>query len=319
MRADRLISILLLLQSRGKMTAKELADELEVSVRTILRDMDALTHAGIPVMAERGKNGGWRLYDRFRSRLSGLTLNEIKSLFLTPAEEVLEDLGFTNRSLDTRQKLLAVIPDAYRAEAQTIWECIHIDTGTWRQSKEKAHALKTVQRAIWERKKLRIDYEQGNGERKERIVEPLGLVAKGNKWYLVALRDGEYRNYRVSRIHHAQIEKETFKRPSHFHLATYWEQSKAAFIQNLPTYDVQVEIHPAIIKRITFTDKFVKVIQKGEMNQKGWIPATLRFDHEQEAIGYLLGFADKIKVLSPKDLPEKIVSQAQAVIDFYKN
>lgn len=318
MRADRLLSILILLQSRGKMTAKELADELEVSVRTIHRDMDALTYAGIPVIAERGKNGGWRLYDRFRSRLSGLTLDEIKSLFLTPAEDVMADLGMAHPSLDPRQKFLAMLPEAYRSEAQTIWECIYIDSGTWRPSKEKANSFKTVQQAIWEQRKLRIIYEQGNGKRKVRLVAPLGLVAMGNKWYLVALRDGEYRNYRVSRIRHAQVENETFKRPADFHLATYWEQSKAAFIQNLPKYDVRVEIHPSIISRITFTDKFVKVIQKEEVRPKGWVPATLRFDHEQEAISYLLGFADKIKVLSPCDLPKKIVAQARAVIHFYQ-
>lgn len=318
MRADRLINILILLQSRGKMTAKQLAKELEVSVRTILRDMDALTHAGIPVVSERGKNGGWRLFDHYRSRLSGLTIDEIKSLFLAPSSELLNDLGLEKGAIDARQKLLAAIPGTFRDEAQTIWECIYIDNGSWRQSNAKNHDLQTVQKAIWERRKLRIDYQPINGEQEIRVVEPLGLVLKGSKWYLVALRNGQMRNYRVSRIQHAKVEKETFQRPSHFDLKTYWEQSKEAFVQNLPQYDVEVEIHPNIMKRITFTDKFVELVKWDEPRENSWIPATLRFNHEEEATAFVLGFANRIKVLSPKKLADKVVQLAKSVIDFYQ-
>ncbi|MDY0395604.1 WYL domain-containing protein [Virgibacillus halophilus] len=168
-------------------------------------------------------------------------------------------------------------------------------------------------------KKLKIHYEQQGGEQKERLVEPLGLVAKGNKWYLVALKNGELRNYRVSRIHSAKVESETFRRPLHFNLATYWEQSKAEFVQNLPKYDVQVEIHTKIIKRINFTDKFVKVIKTENPNGGKWIPATLRFNDKQEAIEFILGFANKIKVVSPKYLQDKVVALAMSVIDFYND
>jgi len=319
MRADRLINIMILLQNRGKMTAKELANELEVSDRTILRDMDALSTAGIPIVSDRGTAGGWRLLDNFRSKLSGLNIDDMKSLFLFPSGKLLEDLGLNSQALDTRQKLLAAIPGSYRDEAQAMWERIHIDSSTWRQSKEKMHALETVQQAVWENKKLKIHYEQADGEQKERLLEPLGLVAKGNRWYLVASRDGELRNYRVSRIHTAKVENEVFRRPLNFNLAAYWEQSKVEFIQNLPKYDVQVEIHPAIIKRINFTGKFVQVIKTENPNGDKWIPATLRFNDKQEAIEFILGFANKIKVISPKDLPNKVVSMAMSVIDFYNN
>ncbi|GIN71723.1 transcriptional regulator [Bacillus sp. J14TS2] len=319
MRADRLLNIMILLQNRGKMTAKELASELEVSERTILRDMDALSHAGIPIISDRGKDGGWRLLDNFRSHLSGLNTSDIKSLFLFPSEELLKDLGFNKKTLDTRQKLLASIPETFQKEAQVSWERIHIDSGTWRQTKENVHALKTVQQAVWESKRLTIVYKQANGEQKERLVEPLGLVAKGNRWYLVASRNGELRNYRVSRIHTAKIEDETFRRPLDFNLADYWEQSKKEFIQNLPQYDVQVELHPAIIKRIDFTGKFVQFIKIENPNGDKWIPAALRFNDKQEAIEFILGFANKIKVISPKDLPNEVVSSAISVIKFYKN
>ncbi|GIN59945.1 helix-turn-helix transcriptional regulator [Lederbergia ruris] len=319
MRADRLLNIMILLQNRGKMTAKELATKLEVSERTILRDMDALSHAGIPIISDRGKDGGWRLLDNFRTHLSGLNTDDVKSLFLFPSEELLKDLGFNKQTLDTRQKLLASIPETFQEEAQVSWERIHIDSGTWRQTKESVHALKTVQQAVWESKRLTIVYKQANGEQKERLVEPLGLVAKGNRWYLVASRNGELRNYRVSRIHTAKIEDETFRRPLDFNLADYWEQSKKEFIQNLPQYDVQVELHPAIIKRINFTGKFVQFIKTENPNGDKWIPAALRFNDKQEAIEFILGFANKIKVISPKDLPNEVVSSAISVIKFYKN
>lgn len=318
MRADRLMTIMILLQNRGKMTAKELAEELEVSDRTILRDMDALSTAGIPVVSDRGKDGGWRLVDNFRSQLSGLTMDDLKSLFLFPSGKVLEDLGLHSGALDTRQKLLAAIPGTFRGEAEAIWERIHIDSSTWRASKENLDALKTVQQAVWESKKLIILYERADGEQKERVVEPLGLVAKGNTWYLVAIRDSEFRNYRVSRIHKAIVENETFIRPANFILSAYWEQSKEEFIQRLPAYDVQVEIHPSVMKRLYFTSKFVQVIKKESSNPDQWIEATLRFNAEQEAVEYIVGFANKMKIIAPKDLKSKVVSLANSVIDFYK-
>lgn len=318
LRADRLMNIMILLQNKGKMTAKELSDELEVSVRTIIRDMDALTNAGIPIVSDRGKEGGWRLLDNFRSKLSGLNRGDMKSLFLFPSNELLEDLGLNHQALDTRHKLLAAIPDPYREEAQAMWERIHIDSGAWGQSKEKVNALKTVQQAVWESKKLKIYYKQADGEQKERLIEPLGLVAKGNKWYLVALRDDELRNYRVSRIHEAEVKNEIFKRPLNFNLAAYWEQSKAEFIKDLPQYDVQVELHPEIIKRINFTGKFVKVIKKESQIENNWTSATLRFNDKQEALEFILGFANKIKIVSPKDLADKVIISAMSVIDFYK-
>src|SRR5690606_34191011 len=144
---------------------------------------------------------------------SGLNKTDMNALFVFPSEDLLDDLGLNQQGIDTRQKLLSAVPVAYRKEAQAVWERIHIDSGNWGPSKEKAGAVATVQQAIWEERKLSIRYQQADGKLNERSVEPLGLVAKGNNWYLVALRDGELRNYRVSRIQHAEIENAIFKRP----------------------------------------------------------------------------------------------------------
>ncbi|MGP4040137.1 helix-turn-helix transcriptional regulator [Gracilibacillus sp. D59] len=318
MRADRLINIMVLLQNRGKITTRELANELEVSNRTILRDMDALSTAGIPVVAERGKWGGWRLLDNFQSKLSTLTLEDMKALFVFPSTELLQDLGLTD-SIDPRHKLLASLPIHYQADARALWDRIHIDVSSWRQSKEKVATFKTIQQAVWEDKKLKIFYEKADGNKVERLIEPLGLVAKGNRWYLVASRDGELRNYRASRIHSAKMEMGRFERPANFHLATYWEQSKDNFIRNLPAYDVDVEIAPSIINRITFTSKFVQVMNKESANEQGWLPAILRFNDRQEAIEYILGFGDQIKIVSPVHLIDEVVSLAKRAINFHQS
>lgn len=315
-RADRLLNIMILLQNRGKITAGDLAYELEVSKRTIFRDMDALSSAGVPIISDRGKDGGWRLLDNFRNQLSGMKKEDIQTLFIFPSGEQLNDLGLNPQSLDTREKLLASIPEGYRDEAQRIRERIYIDTSTWRQSKEKIDSFKIVQRAVWDNKKLLILYENTEGVQSERYIEPLGLVAKGNKWYLVASTEEGMRIFRVSRIQSATIKSETFKRPANFNLAAYWIQSKSRFIQNLPQYQVHVELSPDIINRLHFTGHFVRVINTQPPNSNKWTPAILSFHHEQEAIEYILGFGDKIKIVTPDDLTEKVLSKAQSVIHF---
>jgi len=202
MRAERLLGIMLLLQNNGKMTTRQLAETLEVSDRTILRDMDALSAAGIPVVAARGKAGGWTLHDRFRGAISGLTLDELKSLFILPSDQVLEQLGIRPGGSGVRRKLAAAMPASIRDSARQYLEKIHIDTGTWKPANGGlAETLRTVTAALWEDRKLRIRYRKADGNAAERVVCPLGLVAKGSVWYLAAMHgDREYRAYRVSRI-----------------------------------------------------------------------------------------------------------------------
>jgi predicted DNA-binding transcriptional regulator YafY len=318
MRADRLISILLLLQNHEKMTTKALAEELEVTERTIHRDMEALSAAGIPVLAERGKHGGWRLVDQYRTKLTGLKENELKTLFLSPSFQLLSDLGFTKDWKEARQKLLASLPIALQSQADNMWNRVHIDTDTWRQSSQELSALSTLQQAIWEERKIKMEYEKANQETSERIVEPLGLVAKGRTWYLIALSNGELRNFRVSRIKTAEITDEVFARPQDFKLAEYWNQSKQTFVQNLPVFEVDVEVSPAIIPRLTFTSRFAQVLHTGEANEDGWIPVKLSFDTKEEAVAYVLGFGDQIRITHPVPLIDSITKMAESVLYLYK-
>jgi predicted DNA-binding transcriptional regulator YafY len=319
MRGDRLISILLLLQTHGRMTAKDLAEKLEVSERTIYRDMDALSGTGIPVVAERGQHGGWSLLEDYRTDLTGLKESEIRALFVSPSAHLLEDLGLTRTSEEARNKLIASLPSTYRENAKDVWNRIHIDTSSWRKQKEKTASLEVIKEAIWKEIKLRITYQRPDGETVERVVAPLGLVAKGDLWYIVAAKEnGEFRNYRASRIQNAETLDECFERPQGFDLAQYWSSSTQNFIKRLPSYEVKVEVSPHILSRLTFTGRFARVREVGERSGSTWIPVTLSFDTEEEAKGYLLAFADQVRVIEPYCLQQKVLEMAEAAVAFYR-
>ncbi|WP_175987116.1 YafY family protein [Bacillus sp. Marseille-Q1617] len=319
MRGDRLISILLLLQSHGRMTAGELAEELEVSERTIYRDMEALSGTGIPVVAERGKNGGWSLLENYKTDLTGLKEAEVQALFVSPSAHLLEDLGLTRISQEARNKLIASLPITYRENTKDVWNRIHIDTRSWRRQKGKTESFDILKQAIWEENKLKITYQRADGRTDDRTVSPLGLVAKGDPWYLIAAKEnGDIRNYRASRIQHAELLEETFKRPDDFDLAEYWNASTKAFIKNLPNYEVKVEAAAAAVSRLTFTGRFARVLEVGSENTEGRVPVTLSFDTEEEAAGYLLGFADQLKVLEPEGLSRRILEMAERTVAFYR-
>ncbi|MCA1060136.1 YafY family transcriptional regulator [Rossellomorea aquimaris] len=319
MRGDRLVSILLLLQTHGRMTAKELAEKLEVSERTIHRDMEALSGTGIPVVAERGQNGGWSLLKDYRTDLTGLKEAEIRALFLSPSVQLLDDLGLTRTTEEARNKLIASLPSTYRENAQDVWNRIHIDISSWRKQKDKTTSLEIIKEAIFQENMLKISYERADGETNDRSVEPLGLVAKGDLWYLVAAKEnGDIRNYRVSRIHHVETLDEQFKRPQGFNLSQYWSSSTTSFIKKLPSYEVRVKVSPDALSRLTFTGRFARVLEVGDRRGDAWIPVTLSFDTEEEAKAYLLGFADRVKVIEPADLKHYILEMAEATLSFYR-
>ncbi|NMH68195.1 YafY family transcriptional regulator [Bacillus sp. RO3] len=319
MRGDRLVSILLLLQSHGQMSARELAEKLEVSERTIYRDMDALSGTGIPVVAERGKNGGWSLLEDYQTDLTGFKESEIRALFVPPSTHLLDDLGLTRISREARTKLIASLPSTYRENAKDVWNRIHIDTSAWRKKREKTDSFEEIKEAIWNEHKLSITYQGADGKTGDRIVEPLGLVAKGDLWYLIAAKEnGDIRNYRASRIQRAELMRETFQRPADFDLAEYWTSSTQSFIQHLPSYEVKVEVTRSALPRLTFTGRFARVLETGDAHNREWVPVTLSFDSEEEAKGYLLGFADQVKIVEPQPLRRKILQMAEATVASYK-
>ncbi|MES4905392.1 MULTISPECIES: WYL domain-containing protein [unclassified Streptomyces] len=232
MRADRLLSLLLLLQNRGRMTAPELAAELEVSVRTVYRDIDALGASGIPIYADRGPAGGYRLLDGYRTRLTGLTGDEADSLFLAGMPGPAAQLGLGADLATAQLKLRAALPAELGERSRRIQERFHLDAPGWFRDAEEVPHLGAVAEAVWRPRVLRVDYRRWRGEVR-RELHPLGLVLKGGIWYMVARAEsGEgtqatasVRTYRVSRILDAEVLAETFERPTGFDLAAYWAQS----------------------------------------------------------------------------------------------
>ncbi|MEU1668814.1 WYL domain-containing protein [Streptomyces sparsogenes] len=223
MRADRLLSLLLLLQNRGRMTAPELAAELEVSVRTVYRDIEALGASGIPIYADRGPAGGYRLLDGYRTRLTGLTGDEADSLFLAGMPGPATQLGLGADLATAQLKLRAALPAELGERSRRIQERFHLDAPGWFHDAEEVPHLGAVAEAVWRPRVLRVRYRRWRGE-VERDLHPLGLVLKGGIWYLVA-RVESVRTYRVSRILSAEVLEQTFERPTGFDLAAYWQES----------------------------------------------------------------------------------------------
>ena len=318
MRADRLLSVLLLLQVHRRMTARELAGRLEVSERTIHRDMEALSAAGFPVFAERGIGGGWMLVEGYRTNLTGLNKDEIQALFLTKPLRVLADLGLEKASNAALIKLSAALPLAHRDSAEYARQRIHVDAGGWHRSTESIEFLPALQEAIWKERKLKFSYLRGGGcDPVERLVDPLGLVAKGSVWYLVAGVEGQIRSYRVSRVSGALMTEQPCIRPKGFDLACYWEQSAVIFKANLPQYQALVRVHPDSFPIMRYAGRFARIGQVSEPDAEGWLTVSLRFDVEEMAIEYALSFGAKMEVLEPETLREKVIDAAKSVLAFY--
>jgi predicted DNA-binding transcriptional regulator YafY len=313
MRADRLISIVLLLQANGRMTAETLASRLEVSQRTILRDMDALSSAGVPVLAERGTGGGWRLIDGYETKLTGLTPVEIRSLFLARPPALLAELGMKEAADAAWLKLRAALPVGVREQAEFVRQRLLIDSRGWRDSAESLTSLPTILEALWSGRRLKFQYEKPDGELSDREVDPLGLVARGNRWYLVAARADERRTYRVSRIGFAEILAERCNSPADFDLAAYWEASTNRFREHLPRYDATFLVTPHILPWVCY--RSWRVLEKIEDGER--VRVSLRFDSAGEAQQFALAFGAELEVLEPMELRERVIAAASATVAAY--
>ena len=317
MRADRLLSILLLLQVHRRMTAGELARRLEVSERTIHRDMEALSVAGVPVYSERGSGGGWVLQEAYRTNMTGLNVAEIQALFLTKPTRLLTDLGLHKAAEAALTKLLAAIPSISRRDAEYSRQRIHVDGAGWHQWEEQVPFLPLLQEAVWQERKLEFTYARGDTG-VERLVDPLGLVAKGQVWYLVAAVEGEVRSYRVSRILQAMVTEEPASRPRVFDLAAYWEQSTADFRSRLLWFPATVRVAPALLARLERGVRYVRVGEAGPPERDGWSVIAIRFENETEACEYILGFGPLMQVLEPPELRVKIAALARETGSLYE-
>lgn len=319
-RASRLVNVLLLLQTRSRMTAAELAAELEVSVRTIYRDVEALAEAGVPIYAERGPHGGVRLVDGYRTRLTGLTAEEAEAVFLSGVPGPAAELGLGTVAAAARLKVMAALPPELRTRAGRVAERFHLDAPGWFRPSERLVHLEPLAGAVWENRRVVVLYRRGERAGDvERTIDPLGLVLKGGVWYVVGRSEDSLRTYRVSRIVECDVLPDRFERPPDFDLAAYWEESTAAYEQDRERVEIVLRI--PIERREALADaveeRFLAAAVRLADPSPGHLRLRLAFDWVDEAVVAALRLGGDAEVVEPDWLRRSIVASAEAILAGY--
>lgn len=310
MRASRLVSIVLLLQSRGRMRAAELAAALEVTPRTIYRDIESLSVAGVPVVGEPGNHGGYHLLEGYRTRLTGLSTDEARSLFLTGAPAAAMALGIDQQATAAQRKLLAAITPAARDRAEHARQRVYLDPTPWGGTGSPEPWLPQLYEATWSDIAIRIRY--GTSSRTFSI-DPLGLVCKGAVWYLIGRRGAEHRTYRVSRIHELAVTTETFDRPATFDLVAHWHEASNAYADSFPRTTVMLRLRGDALARASWVQARARTIS--DPDPDGWADAELELEDEDNALIVIRVLGSEVIVTKPENLRHKAVAIAQAFTD----
>jgi len=322
-RASRLVSLLLLLQTRGRMTAAQLADELEVSVRTIYRDLEALSAAGVPVYAEAGPNGGCQLIEGYRTRLTGLTTKEAEALFVSGVPGPVGELGLGTVLGAAQLKLLAALPKELAERASLARHRFHLDAPRWFRGGGNDPHLAEVAAAVWQDQRITVRYRHpGADEAVTRQLEPLGLVLKAGVWYLVARREGELRTYRLSRMEAVQVLDEPFERGDDFDLAAFWQASVANYETSAPGAEVRLRATAKGHARLRHhlrapVSQHERHEWDGDADDGGRVYCTAAFDTLDEAYAELVQLGSDVEVLEPEALRSRLAETANAVAALY--
>jgi predicted DNA-binding transcriptional regulator YafY len=325
MRASRLLSLLLLLQTRGRMTAQQLADELEVSVRTIYRDVESLSAAGVPLYADAGTGGGYQLVDGYRTRLTGLTEAEAQALFLAGLPGPAAELGLRTAVAAAQLKLRAALPDPLRERADLIQERFLLDAPGWYHDGDRSPHLAVVADAVWRQRALRVRYRRWKEPVEvSRTLCPYGLVLKAGKWYLVAAgRDAERPGtYRVNQIVELERLDEPFDRPASFDLAGYWRAHIAEFRAGLRQGDAVIRLSPRGRERLfelmgaAVCDAVTR--SSTEPDAAGWRTATVPIESLTHAHTELLKLGAEVEVLAPEELRARLSRTAHDLAALYR-
>ena len=277
--------------------------------------MEALSASGVPVFADRGAGGGWSLLDDYQTKLTGLTAEEIRSLFLGRPNLLLADLGLKQPSEAALLKLQASLPKVSRQQAEFAKQRILIDPRGWRDPAESIGCLPVLLDALWRGRQLRFRYRRLLCEPEERTGDPLGLVAKGSVWYLVAKVGGERRTYRVSRISEAAILDTPVEPLPAFNLGAYWKESAAEFREKLPRYYATFLANPSVMRWVRYRGWRVEEETPVEHS----VRLRLRFDVEEEAVQFALSLGGDIEVIQPAELRAKVIAGALAIVSQYRN
>jgi predicted DNA-binding transcriptional regulator YafY len=322
MQAGRLLSIMLLLQARGRMSAPALAQVLEVSTRTILRDVDELSAAGVPIWGGRGRSGGFQLKAGWSTQLTGLTEPEVQALFLAGLPSAATELGLGTAATSARLKMVAALPDEWREQANNVAGRLHIDPVDWYRSSETPAALQEVAGAVWRNLRLKIQYESWRGVSK-REVDPFGLVLKAGAWYLVAQPVGkkEALTFRLASIQSAITLQQRFKRPARFDLAAHWQASTQRFEAELYKHSAHIVASPRA--QAWLANGRVKAVALPDAPldnnmPSGWAHFLLPMESVEHGVRQMLGFGAEAKVLEPSALKTGLLQELEKLNAAYQ-
>jgi predicted DNA-binding transcriptional regulator YafY len=319
MRASRLLSILILLQIHGRVSARALAERFEVSKRTIYRDVDELSAAGVPVYAERGAAGGFALLDGWQTRLTGMTGEEAEAILLSSLPATAADLGFGETAATARLKLFAAMPAQSSAAAQRVADRFHFDSVPWhRRPEPRRDDLRLLARAVWECRRLSLTYESWSGP-KARTLEPLGIVLKAGEYYFMALRRGRPAIHKLDNARDLVLRDDRFTRPAGFDLAAAWRDALARFEAGLRHGIARLRVAPGAMSRLgTLNADMAEPVFAAPPGADGWREADVPIESVEFAAGQLLGFGAAIEVLGPETLRVELRNRAEAVAALYR-
>ncbi|TYC16425.1 helix-turn-helix transcriptional regulator [Actinomadura syzygii] len=324
MRAARLISMVLLLQSREAMTAAELARELEVSERTVYRDMEALSAAGVPVYAEQGRRGGYRLVGGYRTRLTGLTREEAEALFLSGLPGPAGDMGRGDAVAAAELKVLAALPASLRDAPARAGQRFHLDAPGWFGESGPPPLLRDLARAVWADETVELRYRRRDGE-VARTAEPYGLVLKNGTWYLVArvggADGGTHRTYRVDRVTGVLPSGERFDRDDGFDLAAHWRERADAFLRSMLREEITIRLSPAGMRLLRYAVEPYAAeraaADAGDPDADGWVVTTLPVESAVVAASELMRLGAEAEVLAPPELRTAMADRAARLAKLY--
>ncbi len=302
------------------MTAQQLADELEVSVRTIYRDVEELSASGIPVFADRGAHGGFQLVEGYRTRLTGLTPQEAEALFLSGYPGPAAELGLGTVLAAAQLKVLAALPPELRSRASRIRQRFHLDAPGWFTEPEATPHLQQIADAVWSDRRLQMRYRRGGDDQEvERLIDPLGVVLKAGVWYLVARAGEELRTYRISRIVTLETDAERFVRPDDFDLAEHWERSVAAYEASLPSFEALVRVRESSLWRVSdiVGPARAREAVAAAARDGDWLTLTMPLGDMEYAESQILAFGENLEVISPAEFRERLARRAREMAGFY--
>lgn len=315
MRADRLISIIMILQAQKHITATELSSRLEVSVRTIYRDIDNLSHIGIPIVCDRGQGGGIKLLGNYQTTLTGLTADELSYLFMPPMSRLINDLGMEKLKHRAQQKLLSTLSNEQKSVVQDIENYIYIDMDPWKLQKDKASPIiTTLQKVVWQSNIITFQYQKPT-QVKLVTLKPLSLVLKRSTWYLIGIDKEIIKTYKVSSIKEMIEIGEVFSRPHNFNLQDYWLTSTQTFRNSIPKYNIKIKTNKATYHHMK-SRPFIRITHEDIIDQE--VILSLEFDADFQAIEFVMGYGKDVLVLKPTELIDHIVGRAQGILQSYK-